>query len=97
MKNHSIGDILDVLIAADFEYELDSKKPRAIILITIPQCKLKKRTDSSQASSQLLTCYTRKVNFDNQEQDEEGFFFGMQIDSKQQKRSLLTRANIRDH
>ena len=32
-KHHSIGDIIEVVVIADFDMAVDSKKPRPIIMI----------------------------------------------------------------
>jgi transcriptional accessory protein Tex/SPT6 len=42
LKNsHKIGDIIEVLVSSDFDMAIDSKKSRPIIMITIPESKLK--------------------------------------------------------
>lgn len=41
LKTHQkIGDIIEVQVAADFDYKIDILKPRPIVLISIPDTKL---------------------------------------------------------
>jgi transcriptional accessory protein Tex/SPT6 len=59
-KNHQIGDIVEVLVTSDFDMPIDSKRPRPIIMITVPEERLKPakvEDDPGQASSGLLTCF----------------------------------------
>lgn len=50
-KNHQIGDIIDVIVTEDYDYEVDSENPRKLIMLTLPQTLMKKQFQQTLMNS----------------------------------------------
>jgi hypothetical protein len=82
-KYHKIGDIIDVQVIKDFNYKIDIQKPRAIVLISVPESKVK---------ACMRPPLSKRIEFSNSvlnASQEEGFYFGMM--KIEGKKSLLSK------
>ena len=82
-KYHKIGDIINVQVIKDFNYKIDIQKPRAIVLISVPESKFK------ACMRPPLSKKIENTNSDGNATYEEGFYFGMM--KIEGKKSLLSK------